>query len=113
MTAFQARLSGKTAGAVMEIDWQLYSASAGKVVARIHVKGAAPADAKGAGLAETLSELQRTAFVANVRALEADPRFRALAVSAGADPSAVEAVVSMHTQAVPGPRVLRTRLLEG
>ena len=82
VTAFHARLSGKTAGATMEVDWQLYSAAAGKVVARIHVKGAAPFEARGADFAAALAGLQQAAFVAAVRALEADPRFRALAVVA-------------------------------
>ena len=101
VTAFQARLSGKTAGASMEIDWQVYSAAAGKVVARIHVKGAAPAEVKGAGLTETLAGLQRAAFAANVRALEADPRFRALAVAAGPPPAPAALKVAYRTGARP------------
>lgn len=101
VTVFQARLSGKTAGAAMEVDWQVYSVSAGKVVARIHARGVAPADAKGTGLSETLAGLQRAAFAANVRALEADPRFRTLAVLAGPPPAPAALKVAYRTGARP------------
>lgn len=91
VTSLAVKLGGKTAGAAMEVDWQLYSVAAGKVVARIRIRSAAPVAANGAGLSETLADLQRAAFAENVRQLEADPRFRALATAqdpAGARPPA-------------------------
>jgi S1-C subfamily serine protease len=80
ITDFQVRL-GTRGVAVMDVEWQVYSTAAGKVVGKVATRGAVPV-ARGARLGETVAGLLQQAFAENVRQLEADPVFRQIAVTA-------------------------------
>lgn len=84
--SFQAKLDAKGGQTVMEVEWQVYSTSAGKVLAKLRTHGGV-AGTKAARLGETFAALQQQAFAENVRQLEADPRFRQLAVAPGPPPA--------------------------
>ena len=80
ITDFQVRLGTKSI-AVMAVEWQVYSASAGKVIGNVTTRGGVQG-AKGAGVGETVAGLLRQAFAENVRQLEASPDFRQIALVA-------------------------------
>ena len=80
ITDFQVRLGAKGV-AVMAVEWQVYSTSAGKVVGNVVTRGGVPV-AKGGRLGETVASLLTQTFAENVRQLEADPDFRQIAVTA-------------------------------
>jgi S1-C subfamily serine protease len=76
-----ATIATKVDGAaIMRIDWQLYSVSAGKVVARIPTLGGV-SSIKAKTPADTLVKLVQEAFAENVRQLEASPQFRQIILS--------------------------------
>lgn len=66
---------GWTASSVMDIEWQVYSVSAGHVVAKIPTRGGVQ-DVKNSDSGEVLVKLFQQSFAENVRQLEANPQFR-------------------------------------
>jgi serine protease Do len=81
ITDFQVRLGAKGV-AVMAVEWQVYSTSAGKVVGNILTRGGVPVAKGGGRLGEAVAGLLPQTFAENVRQLEADPTFRQLAIVA-------------------------------
>jgi S1-C subfamily serine protease len=86
VTNIKARLCGTTfavkldGDAIMNVEWQLYSVSAGKVVARISTVGGVSAIKSGSP-GGTLVKLMQASFTENVRQLTANPQFRQIVLS--------------------------------
>lgn len=76
-TTLASKLSGM---AVMSVDWQLYSVSAGKIVARIPSRGGV-AGIKVDSIGDALVSLVQETFAENVRQLAANPQFRTIVLS--------------------------------
>jgi serine protease Do len=76
-TTISAHIDG---AAIMGIEWQVYSASAGKVVARIPTVGGV-SSVKTTAWSGTFAKLMQATFAENVRQLEANPQFRQIVLN--------------------------------